>query len=286
MQTEIEKRWKKVLEKKSSFAPYEKKSDQQILKEFHALHLFRLHLWYRDPEQYPHTCQEDYMASQDLLEKGHYRMINNIAFAYNCTDSSYNASTVLIGGYHFIAMQEPNESIINLFFKFLINHQVGILVRVKPADEFSKAYSVRYWNDRLTKNANGISLNIMLPAVKKSAKPIYIPYFYTDAWIDNMVVDIKELYRLVQEVRQAYASSDKERPIACHCASGVGRTGAFIAAIVLAEMLDQAKESVPSIEEVVLRLSIQRLNLMGTPEQYLTLYQFVEYYLSIMKENG
>lgn len=124
-------------------------------------------------------------------------------------------------------MQEPNESILNLFFKFLINHQVDILVRVKPEDEFSKAYSVRYWNDRLTRNANGASLNIMLPVVKKYAAPIYIPYFYTDAWIDNDGVAIKELYRLVQEVRQA--SSDKERPIACHCASGVGRTGAFIA---------------------------------------------------------
>lgn len=51
-------------------------------------------------------------------------------------------------------------------------------------------------------------------------------------------------------------------------------------------MLDQVKESVPSIEEIVLRLSIPRPNLMGIPEQYLTLYQFVDYYLSIMKENN
>jgi protein-tyrosine phosphatase len=279
VQAEIEKRWKKLLEKKPSFAPYKKKSDQDILKEFQELHHFRLNLWYRNPGQSPHICQEDYQAAQDLLEKGYYRMVNNIAFAYNRTDTTYNASTVLIEGYHFIAMQEPNENILNLFFKFLINHQIDILVRVKADQEFSKEHSVRYWKGRLEKNAKGTSLNVML-AEERQLEPIYIPYFYTDEWIDNDGLDIKELYRLVQEVREAYQSSNKERPIACHCASGVGRTGAFIAAFVLAEMIDQSKGKVPSIEEVVLKLSIQRPNLMGTAEQYLLLYRFVEYYLS------
>ena len=111
--TELTKRWEKVLQKKDSFAPYEKKSDQEILKEFQELQLFRLHLWYSNPGKSPHICQEDYMAAQDLLEKGYYRTLNNIAFAYNCTDNTYNASTVLIEGYHFIALQEPNEKILN-----------------------------------------------------------------------------------------------------------------------------------------------------------------------------
>lgn len=287
VQTEIEKRWKKVLEKKTSFALYEKKSDQKILKEFQDLHLFRLHLWYRNPGQSPHISQEDYLAAQDLLEKGYYRMVNNIAFAYNCTDSTYNSSTVLIEGYHFIAMQEPNEKILDLFFKFLINHQVSILVRVKPEHEFAKAHSIRYWSDRLQRNPKDTFLNVM-PIGKDENFPesIYIPYFYTDEWIDNEGLDIKKLYRLVQEVRQAYALSDKENPIACHCASGVGRTGAFIAAFVLAEMIDLSKGAFPSIEEITLKLSIQRPNLMGTPKQYLMLYRFVDYYLGIMNKDN
>ena len=123
--------------------------------------------------------------------------------------------------------------------------------------------------------------------VVKSSGCIHIPYHYTDKWEDNKGVDVKELYRLVQEVRQTYATSDKERPIACHCASGVGRTGTFIAAFVLAEIIDQSKgEVVPSIEEIVMKLSIQRPNLMGTAEQYLLLYHFVDYYLSTMPKNG
>ncbi len=282
VQSEIEKRWEKVLQQKSSFAPYEKKSDQEIIKEFHQLNLFRQHLWYRNPEQSPHICQEDYMAAQDLLEKGYYRFAGNIAFAYNRTDSSYNASTVLIEGYHFIAMQEPNEMILNLFFKFLINHQVSLLVRVKSEHEFSKANSVKYWKERIAQTGKNTFLNIMTTEMEKKPEPTYIAYCYTDEWFDNKGIDVKELYRLVQETRQIYASSDKERPIACHCASGVGRTGAFIAAFVLAEMIDLSKGDVPSIEEIVYKLSIQRPNLMGTAEQYLLLYHFVDYYLNVM----
>ncbi len=285
---ELTKRWEKVLQKKDFFAPYKKKSDEEILKEFQEIQLFRLNLWYSNPEKSPHICQEDYMVSQALLEKGYYRTLNNIAFAYNCTDSTYNASTVLIEGYHFIALQEPNEKILNLFFKFLINHQVSILVRVKPEHEFSKEHSIKYWDKRLTDAPNGTSLNIMpTQEVAKPSEPIYISYHYTNEWADDRGVDVKELYRLIQEVRQTHATSDKERPIACHCASGVGRTGTFIAAFVFAEIIDQSKgESIPSIEEIVMKLSIQRPNLMGTAEQYLLLYHFVNYYLSVMPKNG
>ena len=53
----------------------------------------------------------------------------------------------------------------------------------------------------------------------------------------------------------------------------------LIAAYVLADLLDQSENEQVSIEEIVLMLSIQRPNLMGTAEQYLLLYQFVTHYL-------
>lgn len=286
VQAGVEKRWKKVVRKKSTFAPYTKKSKEEILEEAQHLHLFRQNLWYKNPHESPHICQMDYMVAQDLLEKGYYRLIKNIAFEYNCTDSTYNASTILLEGYHFIAMQEPNEMILNLFFKFLINQQVSLLVRVKPDNEFLEANSVRYWEGRLLKKPEGFFLNIMHTEIEKHPQPTYIPYCYTDEWIDNKDVDLKELYRLVQEARKIYAVSDKQRPIACHCASGVGRTGTFIAAFILAELIDKfGGKKIPSIEKIVLKLSIQRPNMVGTAEQYLLLYRFVDYYLDVTQKN-
>lgn len=280
VQEAIEKRWYKVLQVKSSFAPYAAKPDQEIKKEFQELQRLRMNLWYKNPAGSPRICQEDYMIAQDLLEKGFYRVITNIAFAYNRTDSSYNASTILLEGYHFIALQEPNNDILHLFFKFLVNHQISILIRVKPEQEFNKANSVKYWNGRLKQAEHGTYINISPPDVAN----IFIPYCYTDKWQDNMGVDVKELYRLVQEVRSIYSTSNKNAPIACHCASGVGRAGAFIAAFVLAELIDKSNGTeIPSIEEIVMKLSIQRPNLMGTSEQYLILYKFVDYYLSVRK---
>jgi protein tyrosine phosphatase len=279
----IEQRWGKVLQQKATFSPYQKKSDQEILEEFNELQNFRRKLWYKNPEGSPHICQEDYMAAQDLLEKGFYRHPTNIAFAYNRTDSSYNASTVLFGNYHFIAMQEPDKKILNLFFKFLINHQASILVRLKRESEFSNDNSIKYWKNRLQKNAQHVCLNIMPD--EKNAEAVYIPYCYTDEWTDNEGMRVEELYRLVQEVQTIYRLSDKERPIACHCASGVGRTGTFIAAFVLAELLDRSRDvSSLSIEEIVLKLSIQRPNLVGTKEQYLLIYRFADYYFDQMNK--
>jgi len=120
---------------------------------------------------------------------------------------------------------------------------------------------------------------------EKNAEAVYIPYCYTDEWTDNEGMRVEELYRLVQEVRAIYRLSDKERPIACHCASGVGRTGTFIAAFVLAELLDRSRDvSSLSIEEIVLKLSIQRPNLVGTKEQYLLIYRFADYYFDQMNK--
>lgn len=282
VQEAIKLRWEKILQQKFTFVPYKKKSDLEIFEEFSNLQSFRQRLWYKNPEGSPHICQEDYMAAQDLLEKGFYRYPTNIAFSYNRTDSSYNASTVLFGDYHFIAMQEPNEKILNLFFKFLINHQVNILVRLKKETEFSDENSIKYWNNRLEKNQQLTFLNIM--PTDENSEPVHISYCYTDEWTDEKGLDTKELYRLVQEVRTIYHASIKKYPIACHCASGVGRTGAFIAAFILAEILDKSIDNNSlSIEEIVLKLSIQRPNLVGTKEQYLLLYRFVDYYLEKQK---
>lgn len=279
IQDQIERRWAKLRKIKRSFALYQKKSEEEIREEFSQIQQVRQNLWYRNPQDSPHVCQEDYMIDQTLLEKGYYRTINNIAFAYNCTDATYNASTVLLNNHHFIALMEPLAELVPLFFKLLINHQASILVRLKPEEEYVDKGTINYWQGKLTKKKDFDLINLDVSMENWAVKPVQIPYFYTNSWQDDQGTKVEELYDLVQKVRRTYKEVKVKGPIACHCASGVGRTGAFIAAYVLADLLDQSEDKQISIEEIVLKLSLQRPNLMGTAEQYLLLYRFVTYYL-------
>lgn len=279
VEAQFQIRWTKVKKNKASFAPYQKKSEEAIREEFRKLQAFRRNLWYRNPEGSPHICQEDYMVDQRLLEKGLYRNLNNVAFSYSSTDGSYNASTILIHGHHFIAMMEPLESSLLSFCKLLINHGASILVRLKPEEEYANAGTISYWKGRLTENQGTtfLSLDVSLP--DWPVTPVKVPYFYTNEWVNDEGLEIQKFYQLVQKVRLAYQKSEHKGPIACHCAAGVGRTGTFIAAYVLADLLDRLPPHEVSIEEIFLRLSIQRPNMVGTEDQYVMLHRFVEYYL-------
>ena len=276
VEAEIKKRWQDVITVKGNFSLYKQKNDEEIYQEFKNLQSLRLKIWYRDPDVSPHICNKDYKAAQSLLGKGYYRTVNNLAFAYNHTDDFYNASTILINGQHFIALQEPNPEILSNFFTLLINQRANILIRLNPKTEYTDSHSIQYWDNRLSSDSSILKMDTA--SWGHDTKPIYIPYFTIETWQDDQANDIESFYNLVQNVRNKYKTLDGKGPIACHCASGVGRTGTFIAGMVLAELMDRSDTDQLSIEKVVLQLSIQRPNMVGTASQYLMLYRFVDYY--------
>ncbi len=57
---------------------------------------------------------------------------------------------------------------------------------------------------------------------------------------------------------------------------GVGRTGTFLAALTIVDAID--KQSSFSIEEIVYRLSLQRVHSVCKASQYITLYRMAESY--------
>lgn len=276
---EWQQRWDKVLTLKNSFVPYVSKNKDEVYKEFAVLNQFRQRLWYEDPEANPRITTEDYLPAQTLLEKGLYRRSSNIAFEYNKTNPYYNASTILFQDHHFIALQEPSVETLDQFFTLLINNHVSALVRVKSEKEVLGIDSINYWKDRISGQSPYATLKVTIKEGHHAVSPIPLPYFYTNEWVDDNALEPASLYQLVNHVRKAYKEILKKGPIACHCASGVGRTGTFIAAFIIAKHIESFPKSPFSIEEIVLKLSIQRPNFVATKEQYYSLYQFADYYL-------
>lgn len=291
IESQVKRRWEKVREaKKGCFAPYGNKSDKEIAEEFHSLHDFRRHLWHRSPDEPPFISNPDYKVADSLLAIIETLPINNeawpvrwIAFDYNHVGGPYNASTLLLFGHHFIALREPTSETVDTFFKVLMDHGVSILVRVKPEGEYKENGSFNYWEGKMLE---GPGYQVIQPRMKSSRgcqEGAGINYFYTNSWVDDSGMSLEKLYELVQSVRKAYKKIDGNGPIACHCAAGVGRTGTFIAAYILAEMIDALDPKdigTLSIEEVVLKLSIQRPKMVVKEVQYLLLYRFVDYYMS------
>jgi len=51
-------------------------------------------------------------------------------------------------------------------------------------------------------------------------------------------------------------------------------------------MIDKMQASTISIEEIVLKLSLQRPNMVANAEQYIVLYRFVDYHFSCLSKNN
>ena len=274
---EIQKRLDKVLARKTSFTPYEKKASETIVAEFDHLQTLRHELW---------KDKEDYGVTERLWNLGNDQWPKEwLAFAYNVIDDleePYNASRIWLKGYPFIALKEPVLATQGAFFKVLDKH-ADALVRLKPEGEYSEDGSFSYWSGRLKEEDGSKFLKV--------SDEGQIPYFFTNDWVDDQQIDVSKLYDLVGTVRESMA--DKDGPLAVHCAAGVGRTGTFITAYVLANLLDEMDASAVSVEELVLTLSVQRHQMVRSAEQYQLLYEFVDYYVqrsrqekSVIAEDG
>ncbi|HXH54811.1 MAG TPA: protein-tyrosine phosphatase family protein [Gammaproteobacteria bacterium] len=262
------------------------KTRENILTEFDQLNEWRFHTWYVDPNAKTLIARMDFMVAQELLEKGLYKKPALLAFDYNQTDGNYNASTVLLNGFKFLALESPTPQTLNNFFLLLQNHRVTQLVRLTGSSENATELGTKYWGNKLKMNAqnNETFLNIPQPY---NPSPYALYYYATDVWPENHGVAAGELLKLIVKVRK---NADSNGLIACHSTHGNGRTGTFIAGFLLLNEIDrQIAAGTPkngldvSIEKIVMQLSLQRPYLVRKAEQYITLYKLLDLYVKNLK---
>ncbi len=211
------------------------KPDDEIKTEYENLNEWRNHTWYSESSKTALISRPDFMIAQDLLEKGYYKRPHLIAFHYNQTDGSYNSSTIVLNGQHFLAMEAPSTpKLTDNFFKLLQNFQVTQLVRLTPEQEKDIPKSIPYWNNRVSKDVKTGALTLNAPQIGTD-KTYPIHYYVIENWFDNRGISPEILLNIIQDIRKHY--DPKAGLLACHCSGGVGRTGTFLAAFLLIQIL-------------------------------------------------
>jgi protein tyrosine phosphatase len=258
---EAQKRWEafQVNRHFKSFEPG--RSDSDLRVEFENIYQTRRAIWATD----------GYELANHLLKNDLVRAPGCIAFLYNNTVPYYNASTVCIGDKFYIACEGPRSKDVNKFFNLLVSQHVTHLVRLTSSYEGWNKKCHPYWDGFITESNGNAYLNV--PTDHGSYA---VQAFHLDCWKDHQGIDPEELLSLVLLVREGL---NKENALlAVHCSAGVGRTGTFLAGLAIVDEIDQGCSF--SIEEIVYKLSLQRVHSVAKLDQYITLHKLAEIYLS------
>ncbi len=259
--SQAESRWEAFKAKKEFTFFKPGRSDEELQVEFENLYKTRDFLW----------TTPGYELAEHLIAADLIRAPGCAAFAFNNTVPYYNASTISLGDKDYIACEGPRSKDVPKFFNLLASQHVTHLVRLTSSYEGWTKKCHPYW-DGLIKETNGVAyLNIPTETGGYSLQT-----FHMDHWRDNRGVDPKELLAFALQIREGLSKDNGL--LAVHCSAGVGRTGTFLASLAIIDAIDKG---VPfSIEEIVYRLSLQRIHSVGKLAQYITLHRVAELYLT------
>ncbi|HSX26490.1 MAG TPA: tyrosine-protein phosphatase [Chlamydiales bacterium] len=253
LQEKVESRWR-AFQKGRQFKGFEAgKSDAALEDEFENIEKTRRFIW----------TTAGYEIAEHLILNDLVRAAGTEAFAYNNTVPYYNASTIYLGDKPYIACEGPRSKDVPNFFKLLTTHRVTHLVRLTGSYEGEEKKCHPYWEGLLSSDVLSIPTG-------SGVYPIHA--FAMAHWKDRQGVDPGELLDLVIRVRRELSAANTL--LAVHCSAGVGRTGTFLAALAVVEAIEQKTPF--SIEEIVYRLSLQRIQSVSKESQYITLHRLAE----------
>eukprot|EP00794_Sanderia_malayensis_P017289 gene17289-19017_t len=190
----------------------------------------------------------------------------------------------------FIATQSPLESSIADFWRMVIHHGSSIIVSLTHSDEaytryFPKKKQAKYGDGQLTISiqfCDEIGKDIILRKFvatdhmfNKTSTMIH--HYSMNSWPDHSIPEsiltLSQLISEVDKIQQTFGGG----PIIINCSNGAGRTGTFIAAYMILEILKT--EQWLDIFQVVRRMRTTRPEFIENWGQYKLLYDVVKCYL-------
>ena len=109
-------------------------------------------------------------------------------------------------------------------------------------------------------------------------------YLHYGAWVDNAVILPDQMNMLIELVQDLSRMTDT---VLVHCWSGIGRTGTFMTNYLIHCWLENQLELIkvnasvvrtPSIDDFIYWLRQYRQNMVYTAGQYLSIYDYVQWY--------
>ncbi len=257
----IASRWQ-LFQQNREFTPFAAgKSDAELTMEFKTVDMARRLIW-QTPE---------YELARHLIDDDLIRAPGCVAFDYNNTIPYYNASNIYLNGHYYIACEGPRSKDTPKFFHLLQSYGVTHLVRLTDSYEGQVKKCHPYWDGKMSISADGQNF-LNIPSAEEAYQ---VCAYKLSHWRDHQGIDPKELLALALQIRAEL--NETQGLLAVHCSAGVGRTGTFLASLAILDAVDLKKPF--SIEEIVYKLSLQRIHCVAKAGQYITLHRLAEIYL-------
>ncbi|XP_061190386.1 receptor-type tyrosine-protein phosphatase T-like [Saccostrea echinata] len=181
----------------------------------------------------------------------------------------------------YIASQGPKQNTLTDFWLMIWQEKVSQIVMLTNLKEGNKAKCVQYWPElnkvisigefSIDNNEEKIYAFYVIRRLRVARKNrkktrIVTQYHYT-AWPDH---GIPEPLCLVVFHDHVTRNEQNHSPILVHCSAGIGRTGTYIALDALYKA--GKKEKKINIAEYIKRMRENRMNMVQTYEQYITIF--------------
>eukprot|EP00105_Crassostrea_gigas_P017835 XP_011435764.2 PREDICTED: receptor-type tyrosine-protein phosphatase epsilon-like [Crassostrea gigas] len=202
------------------------------------------------------------------------------------TDADYTNANYISGLDEekvYIASQGPKQNTLNDFWTMIWQEKVTQIVMLTNLKEGVKMKCTQYWPENMKSRQHG---NIVIKNVeekqyafyvirklsvshKEQKKSIVVMQYHYTTWPDHGTPDPLRLVVFHCHVMRTRSNKIKS-PTVVHCSAGIGRTGTYIA---LDALYKAGKTSGKiNVAEYVKIMRANRMNMVQTYEQYMTIY--------------
>ncbi|XP_062574203.1 receptor-type tyrosine-protein phosphatase epsilon-like isoform X3 [Saccostrea cucullata] len=187
------------------------------------------------------------------------------------------------GDHDYIASQGPKQNTVVDFWRMIWQENVSVIVMLTNLKERNKIKCTQYWPDA-NKHINYGTVSVkmieekeyafyivrkMTVVQKETKKSRVVTQFHYTSWPDHGTPYPLCLVVFLDHVTRTGTNQNKA-PTIVHCSAGIGRTGTYIAIDVLNKI--GRKTGKVNIAEYVKKMRENRMNMVQTYEQYITIF--------------